>query len=183
MRFRIIVGLGLSCLMDIAYGIFFAWFISKIMSHPISIWTYGFGICLALSPDLDVLFQKKEINSEHRDIGLHYPIIIVFIFLFSFISFFWTLLASFCLLAHFVHDSIGEGPGLKWLWPFSQRHYKFFEKANGKRNFIRSLTPDEVKQMSLPLKEWIETFYLRPTAQVFSGIIAFVLAIILVLLF
>jgi hypothetical protein len=185
MKLRILVGIGLSCLMDISFGLFFTLLMSKVMDHHVSIWTYGLGVLLALSPDFDVLFQKfqkREIDSEHRDIGLHYPVIMLPVFiLFSLFSLFWSFLIGLCLLSHFIHDSIGEGPGLKWLWPFSHRYYKFFAEVNGKRICIRSLALDEAKQLSLTLGKWIETYYLSATPQVIIGIIAFILAVILIL--
>jgi hypothetical protein len=96
----------------------------------------NYGLCLsvgviaALLPDLDYVWKaiqtKKLPDSEHRD-GLHYPILFI-----PFVVLVGLLLSPqiglvFALgsLCHFLHDSVGIGFGIKWLFPFKKNSYLF----------------------------------------------------------
>ena len=92
-----------------------------------------------------------EFSHEHRDI-IHNPLIYIVI---GFVALlFWSLPIAwlFATLSfwHFLHDSIPEGGGwgIRWLYPFSKKYYKFFSGPNGKfaRRFVISWTPTEQKR-------------------------------------
>src|ERR1043166_1457460 len=88
------------------------------------------GIIFSLLPDIDALVNLAQFKStrfayHHRDL-LHKPMVfaVLGVGLYLFNS---TLGALFllCSLAHFVHDSIGIGWGVQWLWPFNTDHFSF----------------------------------------------------------
>ncbi len=90
---------------------------------------YSYMLCLAvgplacLAPDLDYIWKiiqtKKLPHSEHRD-GLHYPLIVVpFVGLLGILIHSYVgLILALGTLSHFIHDSVGIGFGVKWLFPF-----------------------------------------------------------------
>src|SRR6185436_6524853 len=108
-------------LLDIGVGILAAlWF-----GEPV--WL---GILFALLPDIDAVinfarFRSTRFAYRHRDL-LHLPIIYVLI---AFAVYFFNppvaALFLICTLLHFVHDSIGIGWGVQWLWPFCTDHFSF----------------------------------------------------------
>jgi len=127
------------------------------------------GAVIAVLPDIDIPIQttiiskKPEDISKHRDL-LHKPLAIipVCISLYFFFSAFWAYLVSLCLLAHFIHDSTGSGYGVKWFQPFSQDTFKFCAKR-----IICKWTPEEAAKnpFTVALDDWLETYYLKPTAE------------------
>jgi LexA-binding, inner membrane-associated putative hydrolase len=88
----------------------------------------GIGACLL--PDLDYVWKaiqtRRLPHSEHRD-GLHYPLIVVPItgLLGALINPYVGLIIGFGTLLHFIHDSVGIGFGIKWLFPFNKNSYLF----------------------------------------------------------
>lgn len=88
------------------------------------------GVAAALLPDLDFVFSylrsKKVPTTEHRD-GLHYPLIVIPVIGLMGLAVSPAVGAVFALgsLIHFIHDSIGIGFGIKWLYPFRKNSYLF----------------------------------------------------------
>jgi len=126
-------------LLDTGVGILLSIITSWFFQTKLTIFLILAGIVFSLLPDLDFLIELLKHGSvggkvirEHREI-FHYPlsylpiILLVFIFFGEIIAIFLSL----CLFAHFLHDSIGIGWGIKWLWPFSQKSYKFFSDKKG----------------------------------------------------
>jgi hypothetical protein len=70
------------------------------------------------------------------------------------------------ILAHFVHDSVGIGWGLKWLWPLTTNHYKFFSQKDGSPslNLLQSWTSQEMPKCAQEhgIENWVEKVYLKP---------------------
>ncbi len=159
-------------LLDIGIGILSAIFIHHLfgVGGPVLV---GAGILFSLLPDIDFLFavQKRytALAHEHR-LLLHYPIPYV-LFGMTVISFFdlpYALLFGITTLLHFVHDSIGIGWGIQWLYPFSKNHYAFFYHYDTSRNglpqkAVYSWSPEEVRSLSRQYgdKDWIRNIYLR----------------------
>lgn len=102
------------------------------------------GIIFCLLPDLDAiiyygskLFRIGSIDkkfSDHRDL-LHYPLILIFfgVIVLSIINPNLILIFVSGSFVHFIHDSIGTGWGIPWLYPLSQTRYKFFYQYDLKR--------------------------------------------------
>lgn len=117
---------------DIGIGIFVSIFVGYFFGVDVSIWLVLFSITFAVLPDADFLYfyPKKhdtKYDYKHRDI-IHYPLIylpvgtIIISIIFGKIWVLAFLLASF---GHFLHDSIGIGWGIKWLYPFTRDNYSF----------------------------------------------------------
>ncbi|OGZ35057.1 MAG: hypothetical protein A2174_00520 [Candidatus Portnoybacteria bacterium RBG_13_41_18] len=115
-----------------------------------------YGIIFALLPDIDmIIWLKKDdwrINKwahEHREHFLHYPLFYlptVTLILWSCQNYFYIILFIYCSLWHFLHDSFGLGWGLKWLFPISDKWYKFFAAKHDKKNirFLTTWTSEEL---------------------------------------
>lgn len=119
-------------LLDIGLGLLAAMFASELgaipLTHSLALW----GVAYALLPDLDAVWymlQKRHLKKgsyEHRD-ALHFPLpylaagsIVLALLRPEHLPLF--LLGG---LFHFVHDSIGIGWGVEWLYPFSRKHFSF----------------------------------------------------------
>jgi hypothetical protein len=93
------------------------------------------GVVACLLPDLDYVYKatitKKLPHGDHRD-GLHYPLIFIpAVGLIGYlINPYIGLGLALGALVHFIHDSIGVGWGVKWLYPFSKKSYAFLYRAN-----------------------------------------------------
>lgn len=136
-------------LADIAIGIFSAFFTSYLFQVKPSFSLLLVGIFFALLPDIDFLIEwirgRKPLGRferDHRNL-FHYPLFYIligsiFVFWFS-----WAYLFLFVInsLWHFIHDSIWVGWGVKWLYPFSKKRYKFDKplKRPGKENWIKEI--------------------------------------------
>ncbi len=100
------------------------------------------ALMCSVLPDFDALFlggitAHKDNPHNHRDL-FHYPL--VFLPALALVAgalggvvdgsvrtgIISALLACACTSTHFVNDSFGVGWGVKWLWPFSNKAYKFF---------------------------------------------------------
>lgn len=115
--------------LDIGVGLLLGVLLSSLTS-------YSYGLCLVLGvsatllPDLDyvcrALQTKRLPNSEHRD-GMHYPLIMIPTvgLLGWFIDPYIGLVLALGTFSHFLHDSIGIGFGIKWLYPFKKNSYLF----------------------------------------------------------
>ena len=117
--------------LDIGVGIFAAIFLSGWLHVPLSVaWIFA-GIFFALAPDIDALINFIQFRStkhayHHRDL-LHLPLVYVPVgtLVVNFFNPNFSLLFLICSLAHFVHDSIGIGWGVQWLWPLNTDHFSF----------------------------------------------------------
>lgn len=89
------------------------------------------GVVASLLPDIDYVYRllrsKKAPDSSHRD-TLHYPL--VFIPFVSACGLIYSPAAGllFCIgaMCHFIHDSVGIGFGVKWLFPFNNNSYALY---------------------------------------------------------
>lgn len=103
-----------------------------VLLNGLTTLSYGFclslGVLASLMPDLDFIWQylrtKHMPETTHRD-RLHYPLLAVPIA--GIIG--WLILPPIGLIfllgtfLHFLHDSIGVGFGVKWLFPFKRNSY------------------------------------------------------------
>jgi hypothetical protein len=129
----------------------------------------AFGIVCALLPDIDnVIPLLRRTEYDHRSF-FHYPILYVPIALLIYIllgSSYFTLYAL-CIAAHFIHDTIGIGWGVAWLWPLSRRKFLIPEKGRRKdRGLFISWMPEEEPALAARYHNpnWLRDYYLRPTA-------------------
>jgi hypothetical protein len=121
--------------LDIGVGILIG-ILFDSLSDVYSLTTFVlWGMAFALSPDLDFIIHflkggKYEDEYKHRNL-LHNPLIFwsVGSLIMAFIE--PILVPMFLLgsLSHFIHDSIGIGFGVRWLFPFSRIHYAFLYRV------------------------------------------------------
>ena len=165
---RLVYGLTVSTFPDVMAGLLLAHVALKVPGHE-GLWllAYPWGVFWAVAPDLDAalqIFSHGELDTRHRD-RIHKPLVLVGIALLSALVFpFFGLIAAACLVAHFLDYSIGNdtGWGIKWLWPFSENQYGFFQVKDGRRRPIAIWTPREIAKIRpLPLNEWLEKCYIH----------------------
>lgn len=181
--------------LDIAFGIYLAIAANFILDIPLTAFTVMLLVLFTLSPDLDAVFyviKKGKMDDEHhhhRNL-MHYPLIFIplgavlitlmfgkeYAFLFVMASFF-----------HFIHDSIGMGWGVRWLYPFSKKNFTFFYQFDIwnklPRKLVYSWSPDELRIM---LREyanpnWVKEIYLKPHPYAIFEYVNFIVAIILLI--
>lgn len=118
--------------LDIAIGIFLAMGASRFFHQELTGTLVAAGIIFALLPDADYLAHLARGNSSkdaHRHRNLfHLPLLFIPFGMLTAYGLFgseWSFLFGAASLAHFVHDSIGIGWGVQWLWPFRGDHYSF----------------------------------------------------------
>lgn len=160
--------------LDVAIGIFGAIIFANLQKVELSLFLILFGIISTLLVDLNLfVFTKKykldKFHHNHREL-LHYPLIFIPVgFALVFIIFNFPLAILFTILSflHFIHDSIGIGWGIQWLYPFSKKFYKFFSDETNELStrFMISWTPEEQEMAAKKYgrDNWIKYYYFRPT--------------------
>ncbi len=159
--------------LDIGLGILIAIWVSHFFGVPLTTGLLGFGVFFSLIPDIDFLVELFKHGSvggkfvrEHREL-LHFPILYAPLILCVYLIFgsMWALMLGFGLLGHFLHDSVGIGWGVKWLWPISKRSFKFFSERNGafSRRLLVSWSPQELPGVVAEHGDphWMRNIYLR----------------------
>ncbi len=162
--------------LDIGIGILAAIIVSKVFSLELSPLLVGLGIALALLPDIDFLYvllrqgpRNVRAIIRHRDL-VHYPLLYLPLGALA-ASLFgpeWIALFLLTSLGHFVHDSIGLGWGIPWLWPFVDRNYTFFYRyaPAGKplpRRMLYRWERTAIDQLIAEHRDphWLKNIYLR----------------------
>jgi hypothetical protein len=165
--------LGPHMFLDIGVGILGALGFSSLFGTPFT-WPLALvGILFALLPDADFVLRWAmrrrigKVNHRHREF-LHYPLLYVsigsiavgaatdmqFAFLFAALS-----------LAHFIHDTMGIGWGIAWLYPFSPDFFKAFSERDGRfsRRLLVRWTPAEQNEVERLRgdPDWFRNIYLR----------------------
>lgn len=159
-------------LFDIGTGILIAigtsWFFDVELTRSLIV----MGIFLVLVPDFDFLVELVKHGSvggreirEHRQIS-HFPLTYVPVIIIIFLLWgpMWASFVGLCLLAHFLHDSMGIGWGIMWLWPFSHKAFKCFSEKNGafSLKLFVAWNPEEVKKLVAGGDpNWFHNIYMR----------------------
>ncbi len=159
--------------LDIGVGIFVSIFLSHIFEISLSPELVVGGILFSLMADLDVFVELAKrgkvggrVQGHHRELT-HFPLTYLPIFILIYFLFgkVWSALFGLCVFLHFLHDSVGMGWGIKWLWPFSNKSYKFFSEKDGRlsANFLVSWRPQELKKIIAQYGDdhWIKNFYFK----------------------
>ncbi len=159
--------------LDIGVGIFISIFASGIFGTALSFKVVVLSVLSNLAPDLDVFVELTKrgkvggsVQGHHRQLT-HFPLTYapVLLLVYYFFGWIWAFVIGANLLAHFLHDSIGMGWGIKWLWPFSKKSYKFFSEKDGSfsGNLITSWSPSELKAVVSKHGDnhWFRNFYMR----------------------
>ena len=163
--------------LDIAVGIFLAMGASRFFHTELTGVLVCAGILFALLPDADYLVHLLRGNNsknahKHRDL-FHLPIVFIpigVIILYPWGSQ-WMMFFVAGALAHFIHDSIGIGWGVQWLWPFRDEHYSFFyiyrpsdRKEYLPRKWLYVWPHQNIEALSARYgdPDWIKNIYFRP---------------------
>jgi len=178
--------------LDIGVGILIAILVSKIFALPLTLFLVFIGIVFSLLVDIDFIFHlKKGGNTKnahrHRDI-LHHPLIYIPLgmLLLSFYSLAYSVLFGLILFIHFLHDSIGIGWGVQWLYPFSKNHYTFFYRYQPKnkeklpKKLLYVWKDNEIDMLAKKYgdEEWIKNIYLKWHPYAIVEFLVFVIAIL-----
>jgi membrane-bound metal-dependent hydrolase YbcI (DUF457 family) len=158
---------------DIGVGIFLAIYISHLFNEPLTLTLILLGIGAALLPDVDIMTMLWG-RWRHREIT-HYPVVYIPIVALVYLVFgapYGTLLVLGVLI-HLLHDTVGIGWGISWLWPLTNRRFLFLPAAGRMKVFglFMSWLPkdqqkidEEMNARNANLKEdWITHYYLRPS--------------------
>lgn len=147
--------------LDLKLGILWAVLVGFVFGEPITFLWILAGILFALLPDIDFWIELAERGTvggktlgAHRTL-LHNPLpwipVVILIGVFSGPA--WMTLATLGIFGHFVHDTMGMGFGVRWLWPYRLNFYKIFSDAEGNIHYDRhhlrpvSWTPEALKKV------------------------------------
>lgn len=159
--------------LDIGIGIFTAIFASYLFRVDIFAWLILFSVVCALFPDADFLYfypkrHDTKYDHKHRDI-IHYPLIYLpvgTIILWIIFGKIWAVVFFIVSFCHFLHDSIGIGWGIKWLYPFSENSYSFFYLVSKpgvrmKKKLVYTFTEEELPGIVDKYGDpnWVENVY------------------------
>jgi membrane-bound metal-dependent hydrolase YbcI (DUF457 family) len=173
-------------LLDIGVGILSSIALSRFFNISLTPFFLTAGIVFTLLPDIDFLISPgKSIGRkghEHRSI-LHYPLLFIPIgtIILFFFNYELAILFAVTTLLHFMHDSIGIGWGIPWLYPFSRNHYAFLYQYDSPQKFIYIWTPREVEKNANDHgdPDWIKNIYFKLHPYAIIEFLIFILAVIL----
>lgn len=179
--------------LDIAIGIIAAIGVSELFDKSLSPLFLVGSIAFALLVDIDYLFYlsydgDQKYAHRHRDL-LHYPLLYIPIGMITlfFASAQWVLLFGITSFLHFLHDSIGIGWGIKWLWPFSKRNFKLFSQKDGQLSLWHhvSWSPQELDEVATQRGDphWFRNIYLRWHPYAIAEFVSFLIALIILYLY
>ncbi|MDP3799913.1 MAG: metal-dependent hydrolase [bacterium] len=177
---------------DIGIGILISILASHIYEVDLTLKLAIMSVLANLIPDLDVFVELAKrgrvggrVQGHHRELT-HFPLTFIpLVFVVNyFFGNFWAFVIGLNLLAHFLHDSIGMGWGIKWLWPFSNRAYKFFTNDHGAligNKIVVSWEPKELKEVIAKYGDdhWLRNFYLKFHPVFILELVVFLLGILL----
>ncbi|MDP3727016.1 MAG: metal-dependent hydrolase [bacterium] len=162
--------------LDISIGIFAAMIVSRLFGMELTPLLVGLGIGFALLPDIDFLYtlarrgwRDTHAVIRHREY-LHYPLVYILIgaAMAPSIGTAWAALFLLASLGHFLHDSIGLGWGVAWLWPFTDKSYTFLYRytAPGKRlprRFLYRWNREDMEHLIDEYRDadWLRNIYLK----------------------
>src|SRR3989338_5710103 len=181
---------------DIGLGIFSTIFVSLIFQFELNFQFIFIAIIFSLLPDIDFLFHLKRKKSRqedyrHRDIS-HYPLIFIPLGALTLLPFGmkWSILFTITSFSHFVHDSIGIGWGVKWLYPFSKNNFAFLylyskKEKRGLRKVVFSFSEKELNYYAREHgdSDWIKNIYYKWHPIAIVEFLIFIVAIISLIIY
>lgn len=169
--------------LDLGAGLLLGLLAEYLFDRPAGLVLPLTGALFTLLPDADFLIHLARArtvrHSEHHREMLHLPILYISIGLAAFLFFGepWIFLFISTSVVHFLHDSIGIGWGVPWLYPFTDNAFSFFyhlENNNRKPKLPRRLLyvwyRDDISNIADTYgdDDWIRNVYgkLHPYAQI-----------------
>lgn len=155
--------------LDIGVGILLSLGVAHWFSVPVTPLLVIVGILSTLAPDIDMFFPLLGNTKHNHRSFTHYPLTFVPIVVVAFLLLnqVYATLIALGIVAHFIHDTIGIGWGIKWAAPFSMRAYLLPNKSRRRDyGWFMSWLPQEESAMAEKYHDphWIRTYYFRPNA-------------------
>lgn len=177
---------------DVSLGILSALVATSIFSVNLNLYILLIAIFLALIPDIDLLIYilrgyDMKFAYKHRDI-LHLPVVYLVISLFIYvINPLFSLIFFFSTFFHFLHDSIGIGWGVSWLWPFSKKHFAFFyiyqssKKPHITKKLVYVFKQDEIDELYKKYgdHELLKNVYLKLNIHLLIELLIFIIVLVI----
>lgn len=155
-----------------------------------------FCILSVLLPDIDIpveYLQRKKLSGKklgfHQKFT-HYPIIYIIplMLILQILGQYFAILFGILILSHLIHDSVGTGWGIKWLWPINHNRYKFFANPiDASLKNIKPIVHWEPSQIESTVQKygddnWIKNYYLKVTLYLIIEIGIFLIGLISILI-
>ncbi|MES2437261.1 MAG: metal-dependent hydrolase [Patescibacteria group bacterium] len=153
---------------DIGIGILISIFVTWLFGVDLTAWHIAAGIFFALLPDIDLIPGLSKLFGGHRGLT-HQPLVYVPIILTAFLigGLVWTLMLALGVATHLIHDTFWIGHGIAWLWPHSDKRYKFYAQD----------------YKMIPGMGWIKFFYGRATIVSVSEAAVFIFSLSILYLY
>ncbi|MEK7133418.1 MAG: metal-dependent hydrolase [Patescibacteria group bacterium] len=173
MKFYKIIAGALAGFLDFSAGAFIVYLGSIFSDYQIGIPSYILGGILGILPDFDILYImfSKKTTFDHHQFITHKPVpmSLLFLMLGYFLGgVFWAIIASLCLLWHYLHDTeyILGGGGIAWLWPLSKLYYSPWRIVSPEKSLMAEHKNHE---------KWLEEIWCKPSKtsviEIFLGLI------------
>lgn len=180
---------------DLGIGIIVSVLASKYLGMPMDhILVFG-SMLFSIFPDVDFIMVLLEYgyagkySHNHRHL-FHFPLIYLIFFgllIWLFFGINWFLIFLAASIMHFLHDGIGIGWGVPYLFPFSRRNFKFFTTRENKFSFkfINSWNQEELAEAVEKFGEehWFKKYYLRLSSVFIVEMSVFVISVIILLIY
>jgi membrane-bound metal-dependent hydrolase YbcI (DUF457 family) len=165
---------------DTALGILATFLVAYLYHISPTPLLFAVGVISAHLPDadsfLDPHFWRRGYVAayadnpyDHRE-TLHKPLLWVlgigtlYVFMSSLHA--YIVLVGLGVMLHFIHDTVGTGWGIPWLWPFTRTRYKLFATKENKALSFQLLTSwkrDELTEYirRYGIENWVHVYYSR----------------------
>ncbi|QQS21361.1 MAG: metal-dependent hydrolase [Candidatus Moraniibacteriota bacterium] len=145
--------------LDLKLGLLWAVVVGIAFHEPITVSWILASILFAFLPDIDFwveLARRGTVGGktlgDHRTL-LHAPLLYLpaAVGMWWWLGPAWATLFSIGVFGHHIHDTMGMGFGVRWLFPFSKNFYKIFSDKEGNifydREHLRitSWNPEELR--------------------------------------
>jgi len=162
--------------LDLGAGLLLGLLAEFLFDRPVGLMLPFAGALLTLIPDIDFLVHLARMRTSkhaehHREI-LHIPFLYIPTGLVACIPLGepWLFLFASASIVHFLHDSIGIGWGVPWLYPFTDDAYSFFyhlennsRKPKLPRRLIYVWRRNQISNMAHTYgdENWIRSIYFK----------------------
>jgi hypothetical protein len=188
---RFVLGVLSAIALDVGVAILAAHVMMRLTGRhygPVALLVYYlFAAGVTLLPDfLDLGMKGRHVGGEHHSIPTHWPSAAILGAALVWLALpFWGLLIAVILLLHYVHDSAQRGTGIEWLAPWSRQRYTFFDRpklgADRPLKLVYAIPDKEMPLRNMPTTRWLEVYYLRWTGESVAGLVAIVIALVIVI--
>lgn len=183
--------------LDFGIGLLVAVLASYLFDIPLTSSLVLFSTACAVLPDADFLYyfpKRNDTKYDHNHRGLiHYPLIYLpvgTITCWILLGTSWASIFFISSFFHFVHDSVGIGWGIRWLYPLSKNNYAFFYLYSKKirRGLRKTIFVFDDKNLSEYVGEhgdanWIENIYYKWHPIAIVEFLFFITAVISLILY